>query len=71
MPGDGGAPKLLIQKTFGDTVSPSLGGGQGNRSTDPNAGSDLKGREVGTLCAEPPPNPPSHPSGSALPSGNV
>jgi hypothetical protein len=31
----------------------SLGGGQGNGTTDPSAHSDLKGREVGTRSAEP------------------
>ena len=31
----------------------SLGGGQGNATTDPSAHSDLKGREVGTRTAEP------------------
>ena len=31
----------------------SLGGGQGNGTTDPSADSDLKGHEVGTRSAEP------------------
>jgi hypothetical protein len=31
----------------------SLGGGQGNGTTDPSAHSDLTGREVGTRSAEP------------------
>ena len=34
-------------------MSLSLGGGQGNGTTDPSADSDLKGHEVGTRSAEP------------------
>ncbi len=44
----------LIQRTLGDTVTLSLGGGQGNGTTDPSADSDLKGHEVGTRSAESP-----------------
>ena len=47
----------LIQGTLGDIVALSLGGGQGNGTTDPSARSDLKGREVGTRSAEPPRHP--------------
>ncbi len=32
----------------------SLGGGQGNETTDPSAEPDLKGHEVGTRSAETP-----------------
>ncbi|MCU1342066.1 MAG: hypothetical protein JWN92_1489 [Candidatus Acidoferrum typicum] len=39
-------------ETSGDTVTLSLGGGQGNGTTDPSADSDLKGREVGIRSAE-------------------
>jgi hypothetical protein len=42
----------LIHRTLGDIVALSLGGGQGNGTTDPSAHSDLKGREVGTRSAE-------------------
>jgi hypothetical protein len=35
-------------------VALSLGGGQGNGTTDPSADSDLKGHEVGTRSAESP-----------------
>jgi hypothetical protein len=38
-------------------VTVSLGGGQGNGTTDPSADSDLKGHEVGTRSAEPPRHP--------------
>jgi hypothetical protein len=44
----------LIQRTLGDIVTLSLGGGQGNGTTDPSAHSDHKGHEVGTRSAEPP-----------------
>ena len=47
----------LTQLTCGGTVSLSLGGGQGNGTTDPSADSDLKGHEVGTRSAEPPRHP--------------
>jgi hypothetical protein len=47
----------LIQPTLSDIVTLSLGGGQGNGTTDPSAHSDLKGREVGTRSAEPPRHP--------------
>jgi len=38
----------------------SLGGGQGNETTDPSAHSDLKCRELGTRSAAPPQYPLSH-----------
>jgi hypothetical protein len=42
----------LIQGISGDIVILSLGGGQGNETTDPSAHSDLKGHKVGTRSAE-------------------
>jgi hypothetical protein len=43
-----------LRTTLGAIVPLSLGGGQGDGTTDPSAHSDLKGHEVGTRSAEPP-----------------
>src|SRR5205814_1697609 len=55
----------LNQQTSGVNVTASLGGGQGDGTTDPSACSDLKGREVGIRSAEPHEHPRSHLRGEA------